>query len=153
MAQCLHLVCVGKLKEKSLQDIESEYFKRLRSPTLKIHELKSRNEDTQKEGQEILDKIHHLKKDDPQAKVIALCEEGIERDTEDFSNWLEASLLNSSPIFIIAGAAGHDQKVLKSADEKLSLSKLTFPHKLARILLIEQLYRAQTLRERHPYHK
>lgn len=153
MAQSLHLICVGKLKDKSLQDIEADYFKRLKSPPLKIHELKSRNEDVQKEGQEIWAKIQELKKESPQAKVIALCEQGQRYSTEKFSSWLENSLGHSPLIFVIAGAAGHDPNILKKMDEKLSLSELTFPHKLARILLVEQLYRAQTLREGHPYHK
>lgn len=153
MGQHLHLICVGKLKDKSLQEVEKDFLKRLKSPPLKIHELKSRNEDVKKEAQEIWEKVQHLKKENPQAKVIALCEQGQQRKTLAFSSWLENILLNSTPIFIIAGAAGHDPQALERVDEKLSLSELTFPHKLARILLVEQLYRAQTLREGHPYHK
>lgn len=153
MANQLHLISVGKLKESSLQEIEAQYLKRLTSPTLTIHELKSRQEDVQKEGQDIWNKIQSLKKERPQTKIIALCEQGKQRETTAFSSWLEGLLLNSSVIFVIAGAAGHDPETLKKVDDTLSLSKLTFPHKLARILLVEQLYRAQTLRDGHPYHK
>jgi 23S rRNA (pseudouridine1915-N3)-methyltransferase len=59
---------------------------------------------------------------------------------------------SSRVIFLIAGAEGFSQEVLKASQEKISLSELTFPHKIARLLLVEQIYRAQTIRSGHPYH-
>ncbi|MEX1099667.1 MAG: 23S rRNA (pseudouridine(1915)-N(3))-methyltransferase RlmH, partial [Bacteriovoracaceae bacterium] len=83
----------------------------------------------------------------------ALTEAGQERDSRNFSKWLFEKLETSRQlVFIIAGAEGFERGVLNASQEKLSLSKLTFPHKLARLLFIEQIYRAITIKENHPYH-
>ena len=153
MARSLHLVVVGKLKDQHLIEIENDYAKRLNSPLLTIHELKARAENQKHEGEEILKKIKELEKDQPCYK-IALSEWGKNLTTIEFSDWSGQLLLNGHGklVFIISGAEGFSEDVLAYCDSKLSLSKLTFPHKLARIILIEQLYRAQTIRLGHPYH-
>ena len=71
-------------------------------------------------------------------------------DSHEFSELIN---INKDIDFIIGGAYGLDQTILSLADFKLSLSKMTYPHQLAKILLLEQIYRAQTIVENHPYHK
>ena len=74
-------------------------------------------------------------------------------DTPKFSQWLFNTLETSEFSLVIGGAAGHHETILNKAKGSISLSPLTFPHKLARIILVEQIYRAITLKEGHPYHK
>ena len=153
MSKTVHLIVVGKLKDKNLEVIENAYLKRIKNPDLKIHEVKARAEQKDAEGEEVLKKIKDICKDQ-QAHLVALCEVGKERDSVDFSNWLfdKVENLNKNIIFLIAGAEGHSDKIFNQVNDKISLSKLTFPHKIARILFIEQFYRAITIKNNHPYH-
>jgi 23S rRNA (pseudouridine1915-N3)-methyltransferase len=74
--------------------------------------------------------------------------------SEEFAGIFERQMMNGKDIdFIIGGAFGLDDEVLKIADFKMSLSKMTMPHQLAKIILLEQVYRSQTIIEKHPYHK
>ena len=149
MARELHLIVVGKLKDSHLEAIEAEYLKRLHNPQLMIHELKASAENKLAEGEAIIKKV----KDLGGGHVVALSEWGKTRHSVAFSEWLAPLIERSSRIiFVIAGAEGFAPEVLSLCQERLSLSELTFPHKLARIILIEQLYRAQTIRTGHPYH-
>ena len=71
-----------------------------------------------------------------------------------FAHWLDSLAQNNKPIALaIGGAAGFSQEVRDAADATCSLSLLTFPHKIARVILVEQLYRAHTILKNHPYHK
>lgn len=150
----LHLVCIGKLKSSAELDIEAEYKKRINNPQLEIHELKALDDQKDLEAKELLKKIGAIEQSSGPATVIALTERGQLRDSLEFSHWLEEHFLKSRPlIFVISGAAGPGSDLLKRADQQLSLSPLTFPHKMARTILIEQFYRAQTIRSGHPYHK
>jgi 23S rRNA (pseudouridine1915-N3)-methyltransferase len=86
--------------------------------------------------------------------VVALDEHGKEFATREFATWLAARQSSGRDLaFLIGGADGIDGPVLDRADLKLSLSRLTLPHALARVLLMEQLYRAQSLLDHHPYHR
>lgn len=147
-----HLIVVGKLKDKNLEDIEASYLERLNLCPLKIHEVKNNAENKEEEGQNVLKKIDEIAPTG--AYIIALHEQGREFDSFGFSEWLFKHIeYNSSKlIFVIAGANGHHENVLKRTSEKLSLSRLTFPHKIARILFVEQFYRAYTIKSKHPYH-
>lgn len=148
-----YLICVGKLKDRGHLELELDYLKRLTPPGLQIIETRARDDDSEKEGQDVLKKIHDIEgSGGPRPRVIALTERGKLRSTQEFHQWLQG-LAGQPLIFVIGGASGHGQEVLKRCDEELSLSPLTFPHKLARLLLIEQLYRAQTIKQGHPYHK
>ena len=153
MSKSVHLIVVGKLKDKNLEMIEMDYRVRIKNPDLVIHEVKAKAEDKHSEGQEVLKKIKDISKDSP-AHVIALCEFGKEMNSCDFSKWIFQKLdqLNKKIIFVIAGAEGHSDELMQMVDDKLSLSQLTFPHKIARILFIEQFYRAITIHNNHPYH-
>lgn len=143
------LIVIGKLNDKSFDQLEQDYRKRFKSFEFSTVELKSYKEDRQKEGEEIKKKIESLAPCLP----IFLTETGKMFDSPKFSNWFYDKLeSNSSLVLVIGGAAGLDRDLF-SLGPQISLSPLTFPHKLARLTLIEQLYRAETIYLGHPYHK
>jgi len=150
----IHLITVGKLKDKSIESLENDYIKRLKSPKLKIHEVKSQSEDLKKEADEVMKKVSDICKDSS-PYIILMAENGQLHDSPKFSRWFYNLVENKQEkiILVIGGAAGHGEQVLAASHEKLSLSPLTYPHKLARLMLVEQLYRAQTIHQGHPYHK
>lgn len=149
----IHLIVVGKLADKNIQSLEDEYLKRVKAPKLKIHEVKAGSENLDFEGAEVEKKITEISKGS-KSHIVLLSERGKDKTSEEFSNWLD-NLLQAHPllIFVIGGAAGHGKNILDLSHDKLSLGKMTYPHKLARLLLVEQIYRAQTIRTNHPYHK
>jgi 23S rRNA (pseudouridine1915-N3)-methyltransferase len=90
----------------------------------------------------------------PKEFVVALDEKGDEFTTRQFASWVDARRQASRDVaFLIGGPDGFGPEVLARADFKLSLSRLTLPHALVRVLIAEQLYRAQSLLENHPYHR
>lgn len=155
------LITVGKLKEKYLKDAISEYSKRLnRYCKLDIIELQdektpenaSSKEETlikEKEGEKILSSI----KDN--MYVVALDLNGKMLSSEEFSTFIEdLGLKGSSNIaFVIGGSLGLSKEVLNRADYKLCFSKMTFPHQLFRVMLLEQIYRGFRISRGEPYHK
>jgi 23S rRNA (pseudouridine1915-N3)-methyltransferase len=149
MARAIHLIVVGRLKDSHLESIEADYLKRINNPDLIIHELKASAENKQAEGEAILKKIKEL----GTCHVVLMSEWGKRMTSVNFAEWTRQTFEKSSKtVLVIAGAEGFSEEVIKSCQEKISLSEMTFPHKLAGILLIEQLYRAQTIRTGHPYH-
>jgi 23S rRNA (pseudouridine1915-N3)-methyltransferase len=155
------LICVGKLKEKYLSQGVEEYSKRLsRYCTLEIIELADEKtpdnagvalEDIikKKEGERIL---KALKED---SYCIALAIDGNMLSSEELASKIETlGVSGTSHIsFIIGGSLGLSEDVLKRADYKLSFSKMTFPHQLMRMILLEQIYRAYRIISNQPYHK
>jgi 23S rRNA (pseudouridine1915-N3)-methyltransferase len=148
----LHLIVVGKLAEKNIENLERDYLKRIVAPKFTIHEVKSHSENCALEAKEVLHKINEITKND-KAFIILLMEKGKQFTSVDFSKWIFEKSVTQKIIFIIGGAAGHGDEVISIADFKLSLSELTYPHKLARLLLVEQIYRAITIKNNHPYNK
>jgi 23S rRNA (pseudouridine1915-N3)-methyltransferase len=152
MARQFYLIVVGKLKDSHLESIESDYLKRINNPELIIHEVKASAENKEAEGDAILKKIRDLSQGGS-THSIAMTEWGKKSTSVAFAEWTKNLIERPAKIFfLIAGAEGFSDEVLKACQERISLSELTFPHKLARILLVEQLYRAQTIRSGHPYH-
>jgi 23S rRNA (pseudouridine1915-N3)-methyltransferase len=151
MAREFHLIVVGKLKDPHLEAVEQDYLKRITQPSLQIHEVRASAEDKHSEGEALLRKARELAPAGPY--LVALTEWGKRRTSVDFAQWT-AQLLERPQrvILVIAGAEGFSEEFLGHCQERISLSELTFPHKIARILLVEQLYRAQTIRSGHPYH-
>lgn len=155
------VICVGKIKEKFYMQAVDEYSKRLsRYCKLDIVELPDEktpdnasdivNEQIKrKEGERILSSI----KDD--AYVCALAIEGKMLDSVELSEKIEMLGINgvSNITFIIGGSLGLSEQVLKRADYKLSFSRMTFPHQLMRVILLEQVYRAYRIMKNEPYHK
>ncbi|MBQ2473054.1 MAG: 23S rRNA (pseudouridine(1915)-N(3))-methyltransferase RlmH [Lachnospira sp.] len=157
----INIVCVGKVKEKFFTGAIDEYSKRLsRYCNLKIIELPDEKtpdnaSDTvndlikRKEGERILSNI----KDD--SYVIALAIEGKMLDSVELSKKIdELGISGKSDIsFVIGGSLGLSSEVLARADYKLSFSKMTFPHQLMRVILLEQIYRSYRIMKNEPYHK
>ncbi len=148
----LHLITVGKLSDKNIENLERDYHKRLTTPKLVIHEVRAHSENLLLESKEVMSKIDEITKSE-NAFIVLMAEKGKQFNSVDFSTWLNKQQEKSALIFIIGGAAGHGQTVIERADFNLSLSELTYPHKLARLMLVEQIYRAQTIKGHHPYHK
>ncbi len=136
------IIAIGKIKKKWIQEGIEMYLKRL--PGLKVIEIKDNNQS--KEEHTIKDIIR-------KNEILVTLNENGQSFT---SNQLATKLLNShnqNIIFVIGGASGLSHSFNNSASWQLSLSPLTFPHEIARLLLIEQLYRAKTITQGGPYHK
>ena len=157
----INIVCVGKIKENFLKSAIDEYSKRLgKYCNLKIIELvdekipNNASEKEQlivkeKEGQNIL---NNIKKD---SYIICLDLKGKQYTSEEFSEKLENISLNynSSITFVIGGSLGISTSVLSVANELISFSKMTFPHQLFRVFLLEQIYRGFKIINNETYHK
>ena len=142
------ILCVGKLKEKYWSEAAAEYRKRLsRYCTITVEELKEENPEA--EGQNILKR---LKKD---TFVITLEIHGKALSSEELSSKLqELALEGKSDItFVIGGSDGLSEEVSRRSDLKLSFSRMTFPHQMIRIFLLEQIYRSFKIMKGETYHK
>lgn len=156
----VRIVCVGKLKERYFIDACAEFQKRLsRFCSLQIVEvpdekapesLHPADEDLvrEKEGKRILKAIG------PKDFVVALAIDGRQMTSEGFAAYLAARETDARPLtFVIGGSLGLSPAVYARADAKISFSKMTFPHRIARLLLLEQLYRGCKIRAHEAYHK
>lgn len=155
------LVTVGKIKEKFYTDAVAEYVKRLsrycrleiiQVPDEKTPDRASEAEERQikeKEGRRILDQI----KDG--AYVIALAIDGEMLSSEELAKKLDKLGVSgqSQIVMVIGGSLGLSEEVLRRADYRLSFSKMTFPHQLMRVVLLEQIYRSYRIICGEPYHK
>ncbi len=155
------LICVGKMREKFYIDAFAEYAKRLqaycRLELLEIAEQRLGDRPSEKEiaaalereGQEILKAVP------PDAYLTALCVEGKQMPSEGMAELIAARENSGRPklYFAIGGSYGLSPSVKARADRKLSMSQMTFPHHLARVMLAEQLYRGFKINEGSKYHK
>lgn len=155
------IVCVGKVKEKFYRDALTEYTKRLsRYCNLAITEVadektKEQATDTEcaivkdREGERILKAIRE------DGYVIALAIDGKNPDSVELSEKIEQLALTgkSNVYFVIGGSLGLSDAVMRRADYKLSFSRMTFPHQLMRVILLEQIYRSYRIINHEPYHK
>lgn len=157
----ISLICVGKLKEKYLSAGVEEYAKRLGSYcTLEIIELP--DEKTPDKAGEALAEIIKKREGERILKVvkedsycIALAIEGKQLTSVELAEKLDTLGVNGTShiSFIIGGSLGLAPEVLKRADYQLSFSRMTFPHQLMRMILLEQIYRAYRIIHNQPYHK
>ena len=159
------ILCAGKIKEKYFEAGIAEYTKRLsRYTVIEIKQVQdektpdntSEAEEEkikQAEGARMLDFLKKAKGSD--CYVFALVIKGKELDSVEFSEKISDLALSgkSHIIFIIGGSLGLSDEVIAEADFKLSFSKMTFPHQLMRLMLLEQIYRAFRIRMGEPYHK
>ena len=136
------IIAIGKIKKQWLQEGIEMYLKRL--PGLKILEIK---DSTQKKEEHSIKEL--IKKNET---LVTLDENGQSFTSKEFSKKL-LDCKNQNLTFAIGGATGISPSLNKTASWQLSLSPLTFPHEIARLLLIEQLYRAKTIVQGGPYHK
>lgn len=155
------ILCVGKIKERYFTDAIAEYTKRLsRYATVQIIEVpdeKTPDGASAAEEQQILqvEGERLLKHMQGEAYRVVLAIDGTMVDSVELSQRMEKiTVSGASHIqFIIGGSLGLSKEVQKRADWKLSFSKMTFPHQLMRVVLLEQIYRAFRIRNNEPYHK
>ena len=155
------VIAVGKLREKPYRQMADEYLKRLgrfvKAQEIELPDLAEPKNTSdaierqirEKEGQAILQQLK------PGDHVIALTIPGKKWDSPGLSEHLDRLMTGgaSGITFVIGGSLGLSDAVIQRADEQLSMSDMTFPHQLARVMLLEQLYRAMKIRAGEKYHK
>lgn len=157
----ISLITVGKIKEKYLTDAIMEYSKRL-SKYCKLEIIEVADEKTEENASEIMvkqikdkegERILKYVKDD--SYVITLEILGKMLTSPELASQIDKICINghSHIVFIIGGSLGLSENVSKRSDFKLSFSKMTFPHQLMRVILLEQIYRAFRINNNEPYHK
>lgn len=149
----IQILAIDKLKKTDPEQLLiSEYLKKTRWP-IEVREFEEKRalSDIQKKEAESLLLLNAVQKN---AKIIALDEGGKELTSREFANtlknWIDEGFNLS---FLIGGANGHSDALKKRADLKIAFGRMTMPHLLARVVLAEQLYRAKTILDGHPYHR
>ncbi len=158
----IKIIAVGKIKEKFYKEAIEEYLKRMQTyNNIEIIEVadepagenlseKEIEQVKDKEGEKILNKV----KDDDY--VVSLEILGKQETSESFAKFIETEMAEGfgrNLVFIIGGSNGLSKNVSQRANKKQSFSKMTYPHQLMRVILIEQIYRAFRIINGHPYHK
>jgi 23S rRNA (pseudouridine1915-N3)-methyltransferase len=158
----IRLIAVGKLRERHWQEGVADYALRLRAyapleimevPESRLAEGASPAEERQalaREGNILLSRLKGR-----QGKVVALDRKGEALDSLELADWLRREILDGQKetAFIIGGPLGLAPSVLERADLVVSLSRMTFPHQMARLILLEQIYRAYRIMRKEPYHR
>ena len=152
----INIIVVGQLKEKYLRDAESEYLKRLsRFAQVEVKEVNEflSNSKTNVEQIQEMECLELEKK--ISGFVVAMDKSGDMVSSEDFAKILSKSFTDGAKAltFVIGGSNGLTDKFLKKADKIVSFGKITYPHQLMRVLLLEQIYRAETILNNITYHK
>ena len=159
----ISVICVGKLKEKFYADAVAEYQKRLgaycKLDMVELNEEKLPKDPSpaqvtaalSKEAAAIRSKLP------PNSYVVALCVEGRMRSSEELAAKLRGNVWGDGAakrlVFLIGGSHGLDEGLKREANDRLSMSPMTFPHHLARVMVLEQIYRAFKINEGSSYHK
>lgn len=156
----INIICIGKIKEKFFKEAIEEYSKRLSKyckltitelPDEKIPDKTNSSIENSIKEKECNNIINHIKKD---SYIICLDLKGKELSSEELSTNIENISMTSSQItFIIGGSLGLTEKILNLSNQKICFSKMTFPHQLIRIFLLEQIYRAFKISNGETYHK
>ena len=156
------VLCVGRMKEKAFRQMADEYLKRLgrygKYEEIEVPDLPEpagtasealEEQVKTREGEALLAKVK------PGDRVIALTIGGTRRSSEELAKHLGELRVGgvSRIVFVIGGSLGLGKNILERADEELSMSPMTFPHQLARVMLLEQLYRAEKINAGERYHK
>ncbi len=158
----IKIICIGKIKEKSLKELNNEYLKRLlKYCKIEIIELEDEklpytmsNKDIElikeKESNKILDKLEKY----PKSTVFLLDLNGKEYTSIEFSNIISKTSVygSSTLIFVIGGSLGMSDKLLNYTKNKICFSKMTFPHQLIRLFLLEQIFRSFKIQNNETYH-
>lgn len=153
----ISLICIGKTDEKFIQEGIDKYLKRLKHyigfqllvlPDVKNVKNLSEFQQKEKEGELLLKQLS------PQDFVILLDERGKEIRSVEFARYFEQKMLASTQhvVFLIGGPYGFSDEMIKRANYKISLSKLTFSHQMVRLFFVEQVYRAFSILKGEPYH-
>lgn len=154
------IIAVGKLKESYLRDGCKEYLKRLgsfaKTEIIEINEERCSDNPSESEIKKVISKEGEriIQKIPKSSAVIPLCIEGKQYSSPDFSKLIEKiSMENSHLCFIIGGSFGLSDEVKALSKTKLSFGKMTLPHQLARLVLLEQIYRGFSILNNSKYHK
>ena len=144
----INIIAVGKKHDPNITDAINDYEKRLRAPfevkwVLLPYSAKNGAEARQDESERIISQLR------PADFVVLLDERGQDLSSPDFSALLTSQ---QNIVIIIGGAYGVNDELRQRADRVISLSAMVFPHQLVRLILIEQIYRAQAIATNHPYH-
>lgn len=153
----IKIICIGKTQKSFLIEGEKEYLKRLSHyvqvekieiPDIKNAKKMSEQQIMEEEGKLILSKVS------PGGLLVLLDEQGKERSSVGFSKWIQERMNRGGKhiTFVIGGPYGFSQEVYQAANEKVSLSQMTFSHQMIRMFFCEQLYRAFTILRNEPYH-
>lgn len=157
----IDIIAVGKLKEKYLKSGMEEYLKRMQSyakvKVLEVPDEKTLEGGSPREVEIIQEKesLGILKKIPEGAQVIVLDIKGKFLSSEELAEAFEEYSIRGKShwVFIIGGSVGLSKSILERADLRLSFSKMTFPHQLMRLILVEQIYRGFKILKKEPYHK
>lgn len=157
----VQLIVLGKLKEKYMRDFASEYEKRLsaycKMSVVELEPVKLSDNPSQSEIDNALTKETKMIRDKipKNSYVFSMCIEGKQMSSEELSQKLEDIALSgkNNVVFIIGSSFGLSDEIKQMSDFKFSMSKMTFPHKLARIMLTEQIYRGFSISNNGKYHK
>ena len=158
----INIICIGKIKEKYFTDAIAEYAKRLTAfCKFNIIELSEERIKSNIPNRSQIDEVIFSEGKTNHAEnfafyyVVAMCIEGKSMSSEELSKLIDnASVSGKSTVdFIIGGSYGLDESVKKRADVRLSMSRMTFPHQMARMILSEQIYRAFEISSNGKYHK
>ncbi|MCM2325898.1 MAG: 23S rRNA (pseudouridine(1915)-N(3))-methyltransferase RlmH [Candidatus Woesearchaeota archaeon] len=139
----MKIICVGKIKDKNIISLIDEYSKRIDRTTF----IEIKDSDPMKEGEKIIETLEKIK----DKHVFVLSEEGREFSSIEFAQKLKK--IEKEIVFVIGGPFGLSDEVKKKADVLFSLSRMTFTHEMARLFLIEQVYRAISINDGKKYHK
>lgn len=153
----IKLYLIGKTDKKQIQTLTDDFIKRIKRyigfemivlPDLKNRASLNEAQQKEKEGEMLLSKI------DNGEHIILLDENGKTMPSVAFSKFIEKHMIQSTAClsFVIGGPYGFSQSVYKAANQKISLSEMTFSHQLIRVIFTEQLYRAFTIIRKEPYH-
>ncbi|WP_298476647.1 23S rRNA (pseudouridine(1915)-N(3))-methyltransferase RlmH [uncultured Maribacter sp.] len=153
----IKLITIGKTDSKQLQELITNYTTRLKHyvkfdldiiPDIKNAKNLSEKQQKEKEGELILKKIV------PTDVLVLLDENGKQLSSVDFSSYLQKKMNagNKQLVFVIGGPYGFSDSVYKKANDKISLSKMTFSHQMVRLFIVEQIYRGFTILKNEPYH-
>lgn len=150
----IKIICVGKLKEKYLTDASLEYLKRIKKYTnIEIIEIPDSNIDDKKIALE-KEKILIDKNINPKDFIITLEIDANQLTSIELAEKIDKTFITHSNItFIIGASHGLDQSIKEKSNFKLSFSKMTFPHQLFRVLLLEQIFRSYKILNNEKYHK
>jgi 23S rRNA (pseudouridine1915-N3)-methyltransferase len=141
----LKIIAVGKVKDRALLQKCEEYAAKIKFDA-KIEIIEIKDADKEAEGAKIIDRLNKEK-----AHVAALDEHGRTFTSREFARWLAA--FNRKVTFVIGGPTGLSERVMAAANERIALSSMTFTHEMARMLLLEQVYRAISIQKNRKYHK
>lgn len=150
----IKIIAMGKVKNKSPEmEIMDEYLKRIKGCSVKVMELEVKNfsnsEDKKQKEADLMQK--HISSSD---YIVCMDEHGENLTSVEFSNVIKKQQGQGGDIvFIIGGAFGIHKSLLDKSNKKIAFGKVTYPHKLLRAMLVEQVYRAFSIINNHPYHK